>query len=426
MRVIAMTSRFVRVLAVVGVLSTTALGQDQDVAPPMHVKVLSIFLVPRGETEQTSQQSEKLIRHLEWSQTRYSELLPGKNTFAIAERQATVIKSDRDLTSFRALGEDFGPRVVEELLAHLKFNRYTCPYVLLTVMMNPKDDFPVGGGRPLNGGFNTGGGLIVLSSFALDQVPNFQSTLQHELGHSFGLPHVDVYGYDMKSNASFMSYNQAHRTSSFNASQSPGAIIPEDLRGLALNKRVFPKLVFDPKRDIPPDYPIAKRIIPLGPMKLEGQPAGIEVTTSSGETFGSKVSNCAQGEILPNLKTGQVTFDGRKMWSSGETKTGWVSLEIRFPVEVELTKIGIHSQHSGEYHAAIATRIAVQGKTSTFREVVAAPLKSTDATVALKKTKGCIWQFDFQAGPSKMVVLRGLRFFSGDNELFPPLVPYQP
>lgn len=130
-----------------------------------------------------------------------------------------------------------------------------------------------------------------------------------------------------------------------------------------------------------------------------------------------------QREILPNLKTGQVTFDGRKMWSSGETQTGWVSLEIRFPVEVELTKVGIHSQHSGEYHAAIATRIAVQDKNDTFREVVAAPLKSTDTFVALKKTKGRVWQFDFQAGPSKMVVLRGLRFFSEENELFPPLVP---
>jgi hypothetical protein len=103
-----------------------------------------------------------------------------------------------------------------------------------------------------------------------------------------------------------------------------------------------------------------------------------------------------------------------------------VSLEIRFPVEVELTKVGIHSQHSGKYHAVIAARIAVQGKNNTFREVVAAPLKSTDTTVALKKTKGRVWQFDFQAGPSKMVVLRGLRFYSGENEMFPPLVPYQP
>lgn len=416
-----MTSRFLSVLVVVGVLSTTALGQN--VVPPRHVEVLPIFFIPKGELAPTPQQSEKLLRHLKWSQTRYSELLPGKTTFDVAKRGPVLFQSDRDLTSLRGLGEDFGPRVVEELLAHLKFNRHTCPYVLLTVMMNPKDDFPVGGGRPLNGGYNTGGGLIVLSSFALDQVPNVQSTLQHELGHSFGLPHVDVYGYDIKSNASFMSYNNAHKTSGFNASQTPGAMIPEDLRGLALNKRVFPKLVFDSKRDIPAEYSISKRIVPLGPMKLEGQPAGVDVTTSSGETFGSKVGNCVQGEILPNLKTGQVTYDGNKMWSSGETQTGWVSLQIRFPIEVELTKVGIHSQHSGEYHAAIATRITVQGKNGTFPEVDAIPLKSTDTTVELKKTKGRVWQFEFQAGPTKMVVLRGLRFFAGENELFPPLVP---
>jgi len=42
-----------------------------------------------------------------------------------------------------------------------------------------------------NGGCNTAGGMEVMSSNTLDRAPNFQSTLQHEIGHALGLPHVD-------------------------------------------------------------------------------------------------------------------------------------------------------------------------------------------------------------------------------------------
>ena len=121
-----------------------------------------------------------------------------------------------------------------ELMQELKTNRHTCPYVFCTVVMNPKSRFPVGGGRPINGGINTGGGILVISSYALDRIPNFQSTLQHELGHAFGLPHVDVYRYNMKTNPSIMSYNPIHKTNGFRPARRPGKLIPEDIRALTL------------------------------------------------------------------------------------------------------------------------------------------------------------------------------------------------
>jgi len=62
-----------------------------------------------------------------------------------------------------------------------------------------------------------------------------------------------------------------------------------------------------------------------------------------------------------------------------------------------------------------------------FRGVVKADLKSVDETVTLPKTKGRVWQFEFEAGEDGgCVVLRGLQFFTGDDELFPPLIPYRP
>jgi hypothetical protein len=292
--------------------------------------------------------------------------------------------------------------------------------------MNPKDDFPNGGGRSLNGGFNTGGGIVELSSYALDKIPNVQSTIQHELAHSFGLPHVDVYGYDMKSNDSIMSYNPKHHTKAFAPSATPGKLIPEDLRGLSFNHRVFSKLRFDRERDVPAGYALAERIVTLGPMQIPGQPDLVKVTTEAGEDFGSKVGNIVQHQILPSKNVGKVMYDASNMWQSAKSTTGWVAVDVTFPFAVELTRVGIHSQHSGQYNPAKAARIAVQVENRQFTKLVEADLKAVDDTVAFEKTKGQVWRFEFQAGESGCVVLRGLQFFSGDDELFPPQVPWEP
>ena len=421
-----MIHRLMTIGAMLTVILFAGALRGQEAVPPREVKVLPVFFVPKGELPPTSAQTKLLLRHLDWSRTRYRELLRNQTTFAVAPEKPFVYRSKRPLTFYRKQPEGSAPQIVSELLAKLKWTRYNCPYVLLVVVMNPKDDFPVPGGRSLNGGFDTGGGVIVLSSFSLDQIPNFQSTLQHELGHAFGLPHVEVYGYDMKSNDSLMAYNLKHHTNGFRPSGTPGKLIPEDFRGLALNQRVFPKLRFDPAKDIPQGYTISERLVILGPMKIPDQPDGVKITTESGQEFGSKVANIVQGRILPSKKPGEVKFDQNTMWHSGKTATKWVSVEITFPYAVELTRVAVHSQHSGEYHAAQGVRVAVRESEDKFRVVIEKNLKSVDDTVTLPKTKGRVWQFEFRAGESEVVVIRGLRFFSGDDELFPPVIPYKP
>jgi hypothetical protein len=203
-------------------------------------------------------------------------------------------------------------------------------------------------------------------------------------------------------------------------------LIPEDLRGLALNTRVFPNLRFDPARDISPGYHIAERVIPLGPMEIPGQPNGVRITTDSGQDYGSKVSNIVQNILLPSKKTGRVTYDAKQMWQSAPSKDGWVSVQVEFPAEVELSAVGVHSQHSGQYHPARAFRAAVRGANGQFTQVAEAPLKTVDQTVPVPRTKGKTWRFDFEAGESRCVTIRGLQFFGGNDELFPPQVPLLP
>ena len=134
------------------------------------------------------------MRHLHWAQTRYREMLRGECTFEIACQEPAVFAAPHELAWYRSKPQGAAPDYAAELLQHFKEDRATCRSIYLIIVMNPHDNFPNGGARPINGGFGTSGGVVTLSSYALDEKGNFQSTLQHELGHSFGLPHVDTYG----------------------------------------------------------------------------------------------------------------------------------------------------------------------------------------------------------------------------------------
>ena len=235
------------------------------------VTVLPLFLVRKGEPEPSRDESERLMRHIEWSQKRYRELLGGAHSFELESKSPEVYRAEHDLNFYRRQPEGAAPRFVAELLRHFRVSRTECRSVYLIVVMNPYDNFPNGGGRPINGGYGTGGGVLTLSSYALDRIPNFQSTLRHELGHSFGLPHVNSYGYSMSGSPSIMSYNPAHHTDGFHDSETPGTLIPEDRRGLAKNQRVFPGLRFDPATDVPAGYRM-HGVVVLKPMTLPTDP----------------------------------------------------------------------------------------------------------------------------------------------------------
>ena len=395
---------------------------------PEQVSVLPLFFVPAGESAPTEGQKQALKRHLEICRKRYAEMLGNHDGFRVEPGWPRVIRSRKTLAELHALPEDAAPEIVATLLTEFKVNRYTCPYVFLAVVINPGQDWPAGGGRPLNGGFDTGGGIVVLSSRGLDATPHFQSTVQHELGHGFGLPHVSAYGYDMATSPSLMSYNPRHHAKGFRAAADPGRLMPEERRGLALNQRAFPGLRFDPRRDVPAGYTLAG----LGwipPMNIPGQPPYPPlVSTSSGEDFGSRVGSIVGGRILPSAAPAEgarQSFDGKLMWQSGRAGAngGWVMLDVVFPAAVTLTRVGIHSQHSGKYHAADALRVEV-ASSGGFDPVGETALESVDQVVPITSRTARSWRLWLHAADGNAVVLRGLRFFGRKGEIVPPVVPF--
>ena len=424
-------------LVLMAMLTTSAAAQPSrkrpaepgiSLDPPEQASVLPLFLVPAGETAPSVEQKKALEKHLEICRRRYAEMLGTREGFRVAPEAPKFVRSAKSLAELHNLPEDSAPEIVATLLAEHKVNRFTCPYIFLAVVMNPKEDWPAGGGRPLNGGFNTGGGIVIVSSRGLDASPNFQSTLQHEIGHGFGLPHVDAYGHEMGNSPSLMSYNPEHHTNGFELAAEPGRLMPEERRALALNRRAFPGLTFDPRRDVPAGYQIAD-LAWIPPMNIPGQPPYAPVVrTNSGEDFGSSVTSIVGSRILPSaapVAGGKPTFSGKSMWQSrpaGATG-GWVMIDVSFPAAVTLTKVSVHSQHSGQFHAADGLRVEV-ASANGFTPIDEMALENIDQVVPIPPTSSRSWRFWFHAADGKAVVLRGLRFFGRKGEILPPVVPF--
>ena len=402
-----------------GQLTNPAYGQQKIEG---EIKVQPVFFQPSDQPKPKRSDSLRLRRHLLWAQKRYRELLHNKSTFEIAGEPETYTAKE-PLSFYKKAGKEHKDtgHIADELLTWKKVDRYDCKLVFLVIVVNTEDKYPNGRGRPFNGGFNTGGGIATISLHALRKLPNFQSTLQHELGHSFGSNHIDVYGYDMKRNDSIMSYNPGHHTNKFKPSRTPGQLIPEDRRGLAMNDQVFPSLDFKPKRDVPDDYEIA-RIINFPPLKIPNQSSGIKVSTNSGETYNSSVGNIVQGRIYPSIDRGKIEFKSKRMWHSAKLETGWASVDLDFPKSVTLDRIEIYSQHSGYAHIVSAAKVFTMIDDKVKLRCEKSGLESL-ASLSFESVEAKKWRLELQAGKSKEVVVRGLRFFLGERELYPQLVP---
>lgn len=230
-----------------------------------------VFLVPKDATPPSAEYRALFLRHIEWCRDRYRELLLGRDTFALAGGDLPlVLPGRRDVQGYQTTTDQGAEAAVLDLFAHDGVDRVTCPFVYV-VLFCGTGEWPKGGGCPINGGANCGGGIVVLAADNLIEDVGFQACLQHEIGHAFGLPHANGWGWDMNSSDSLMSYNPAHRTHGFVPSPTPGRLLPEELRMLDVNNGVFPLFAYDAVNDAPPGYAMIRTVPVFPPMSLAGQ-----------------------------------------------------------------------------------------------------------------------------------------------------------
>ncbi|WP_153796191.1 hypothetical protein [Foetidibacter luteolus] len=401
-----------------------ALAAQNTCLNASRVEVLPVFFVPQNVAfPDAADQKSRIQQHLLWAQKRFKEMLGNRSTFSIADTGSITYFGKRQDSYYKAQPDRGAAAYLEELLPYIGYTRFNCPYVILVIYIDYNYNFPLAGGRTLNGGINSGGGVIIMSGADLKFSAIFQSTLQHELGHGFSLPHIDSYGYDMNSNASIMSYNLTHQTNFFEPSPTPGILIAEDIRNLSLNNLALPDLEFDSTKDIPAGYNIYPHVPLVGIMDIPGQPPyRITVTTTSGETYGSAAGNLVQNEIKLSYPGMPFAYDQQNMWHSGEVP-GWATVTIKFPVTVTLDKVGLHTQHSGIYQKADSVRID-RYNNNNFTRVLERPLPGVDEYIAFAPVTDSVFRFHFKPGTSKMVTIRGIEFFNNNEVVFPPAVPY--
>lgn len=389
--------------------------------PPESVSIFPVFFVAADQPNPPAAEGELLMRHVKWAQQWFKSELNGRSTFRIYADQPYLFRGRHPLAHYVA--QEPGKRAplhLNELLEHFQLTRFNCPFVFVTILDN-LDERP-NGGRPINSGFNSGGGIVQMARRGLVAGGTFQGVLRHELGHSFGLQHVTLYGYDMKTNMSIMSYNNAARARAFKESRTPAVLIPEDIRALALNDRVFPNLTFDEKRHLPRGYLISDQMRAFTPIPLPGRPQDrIEIVSLSGEAVGSFARNLVRRKIVPNVpsetnKQG-INYNKKSMWHSDDTGTEWRTLEITFPVETKLTGVRIHSQHSGRIHPVKEFRASTVA-TDGDEVVVTSSVKADNQLITFPAASGRRWKLDFKPSKTKKVALRGLQFYYNETELY--------
>ncbi|MHC4463352.1 MAG: zinc metalloprotease [Planctomycetota bacterium] len=408
-------------------ISGPVLALDEDDFP-RRISVLPLFFVSRGQRPPTSMQLFKLQRHVKLTQRRYREMLSGRDTFEIVGKRPRIVHYNSTLATLKKKVEkhQLSAYLLSQLFREFKVNRFNCPYVFVVVVMNPREAWPTASGRPINLGFNSGGGIATFSSIKLDAKKSlFQGSLLHELGHALGLLHVDYYGYDQRANKSIMSYSKSNWWTNYTPPKDPSILIPEDIRALAMNKRVFPNLYFDIEHDVPEGYRLHGNIIRFSfEPTIPGQkPYEIKLSTTSGEEGGTKAGNVVRTWVKPNRKAKKG--DGliaKYMWMSGKKDDELIDLDIEFPIAVRMNRICVQSQCGGGYHPITAIR--VEANTGDYVELAGKQEPLTDEEyITFKETKAKQWRLHFLPGESKQIVLRGLRFYSSQGEFFCQMYP---
>ncbi len=122
------------------------------------------------------------MRHLKWSQQWFHANLSQRDTFMLAKQVPDVVAMKQPIGFYKELEKGMpASHWVSELLDHYGLNRFNCPYMFCMVVMNADANWPSGGGRSINGGFNRGGALLHIPARALDLIPDVQTLLRHEI-----------------------------------------------------------------------------------------------------------------------------------------------------------------------------------------------------------------------------------------------------
>ncbi len=217
------------------------------------LEVLPVIFLPQNEAvdiHSLSDAKHRLKTMLNIARQTYKELLNIDRSFLISDSGIEIYSAQQSYADYQQTNPDIAHRIVKELFEWQNDDRMLSNKLYLVIVVNQHDNnlAKVGGGRTFNGQPGSGGAIVLMeySSLVNDQPYPFLSTLIHELGHGFGLSHVDCLGYDMSTNPSVMSYNLDHHSNGSELADVDLQFNPEELFILSQNVMAFPDFQFNP------------------------------------------------------------------------------------------------------------------------------------------------------------------------------------
>jgi hypothetical protein len=192
-------------------------------------------------------------------------------------------------------------------------------------------------------------------------------------------------------------------------------MIPEDIRGLALNDIVFPYLKFDLQKDIFSGYTIAD-IVSLGIEEIPNHPY-IAVSSTAGSQFNSDIKNTLY--TIPTATLYGNTLRVDFCWLSEMLPDGWAEVVYYFQNYVFLDGLYLHTGFGADpfYHDADSVEIYKDQSGNFIRAAV-------DTYISFDEIQTNKLKVRLKAKNDTSVCLRGIGFFDKGDDVFPPYVPY--
>ncbi|MTB52096.1 M66 family metalloprotease [Lewinella sp. W8] len=428
--------------------------------PETRVRVWPVVLYTKGTSPNRFWSGEWMAYHLA-AREKFREMLKHRDTFELVEdvlplngrftgseyfNYCYMTGASRRVPACSRGAETILAEVLADEAANpgRQYSRWNVPYVFSVLIVDDAQMYGFkAGARSINGTWNRGGGIGIFAAHILSADQDFASTLVHELGHAFGLPHTEdrakAFGrlippqvrdcyYDQDCSRSIMSYDLSNRSNSKDPAQIPGSLLGDDREDLAKNKLVFPDFTFFPDQDY--DTPACKRGCPphdgISRSINQGSMNLFRCYTTSKETHGSSITNLddhysSRRIAANNAATG---FRADTMWHSGPAnELGWVSFEVTFALPVLLNRIQVYTEHSGQHHAAAAMQLEYLNAANTFEVLGQEAIPGANWAISFSPQQTHRWKIALRAGGSGRVVVRGIRFFLNEEEVFAPVTP---
>lgn len=441
--------------------------------PPPELAVLPVFLIPsdqNGAVGDVDLAAENFSAHLQMARRKYQTMLASngtsRGTFTLASWDE-VTQDAHPVQSYEAMVEPLIvdiPDTAMQVNAEYEAGVYdflapvldaagcvqaTCPFVFAVSIVG--DPLAAEGARKLNHGLSNGGGVAF---FNYDAGPlgisepgattTFQSTLLHELGHAFGLPHIFDYcegggcpaTHARWTSSSIMAYTLANQIAGCGypnpsgdpceyptdaiVDAMPGTLMAEDIRVLDHNDRGFPDLDWV----IAWDGDVSYRGSSEGKMSIAGQTT-VDLTSSDTRTNGKPPTMLIGDKGQPMLEYFEA-FDPIRLWRSKFVGDGqWATIRISLPDTLDLRRIDVYSGYASGSEVMTGVRLR-RGRVTLATKLFGGPTANTNLTFE-GGTLGSTFDLAVRAGAGGTVALRSLRLVGRvdgeDVEIYPAIEP---